>query len=251
MPYTTGVEFRMLGPVGVRHGGRPVALGGGRERYLLAMLLLNADRCTDADRLVELLWDVPPASARAQLDTLVYRLRRRLPVSGLIASRPDGYELRLCAHRLDLVWFRRLVEQGRRLTESGEHRQAAASLSQAVGMWRGPALADVPHRLFTGPRKALHEEWLAAVEARLAAELALGHHHVVLRELPALLAEHPYRERLYELRMSALVAAGRRVDALATYQTAYQRFMKDVGLLPGWKLRNLERRILASADRDK
>jgi DNA-binding SARP family transcriptional activator len=151
---------------------------------------------------------------------------------------------------LDLVWFRRLVEQGRRLATSGEYRRAAASLAQADAVWRGPALADVPAHLFAGVRESLHEERLSAIEDRLAAELSIGHHHLVLRELNTLLAEYPYRERCYELRMAALVAAGRRVDALATYQLVSQRFMQDVGLLPGWKLRNLERRILA-ADREQ
>jgi DNA-binding SARP family transcriptional activator len=243
------VEFGILGPIDVRHGGRAVVIGGGRERYLLATLLLNANRCTAADRLIGDLWEIPPVTAWAQLDTMMGRLRHRLPAVGVIVTRPNGYELRLGAHRLDLVWFRRLAEQGRRLATAGEYRGAAASLAQADAVWRGPALADVPAHLFVGMRESLHEERLAAIETRLDAELTLGHHHLVLRELNALLAEHPYRERFYELRMAALVAAGRRVDALATYQMVYQRFMKDIGLLPGWKLRNLERRILA-ADRE-
>jgi DNA-binding SARP family transcriptional activator len=249
MPYTHGVEFGILGPIGVRHGGRAVVIGGERERYLLAMLLLNANRYTAADRLIEDLWEVPPVTARARLHTMMCQLWRRLPATGVIVTRPNGYELRLGTHRLDLVWFRRLAEQGRRLAALGEYRRAAASLAQADAVWRGPALADVPAHLFVEVRESLHEERLSAIETRLDAELVLGHHHLVLRELNALLAEHPYRERLYELRMAALVAAGRRVDALATYQLAYQRFMKDIGLLPGWKLRNLERRILA-ADRE-
>jgi DNA-binding SARP family transcriptional activator len=238
------VDFGVLGPVEARRAGEVLPVGSGRERFVLAMLLLNADRVVAADRLVDAMWEVPPSSARAQLHNMLSNLRRRLGVEGLIATRPVGYELLLGCHQLDLERFRRLVERGRELAAAGEYGPAAATLSEAAALWRGPALADVPDELVGGLREALHDERLAAAEAQLDAELALSRHDAVLQALAALLSDHPYRERLYEVQMVALVGSGRRADALAVYQRVYRRFVADLGVEPGYALRGLEQRIL-------
>jgi DNA-binding SARP family transcriptional activator len=238
------VDFGVLGPVEVWRAGEVLPVGSGRERFVLAMLLLNADRVVAADRLVDAMWEVPPSSARAQLHNMISNLRRRLDVEGLIATRPVGYELLLGCHQLDLARFRRLVERGRELAAAGEHGPAAATLSEAAALWRGPALADVPDALVGGLREALHDERLAAAEAQLDAELTLGRYDAVLQALAALLFEHPYRERLYEVQLVALVGSGRRADALAAYQRVYRRFVEDLGVEPGYALRRLEQRIL-------
>ncbi len=207
------MDFGVLGPIEVRDGGRVVSVGSGRERFVLATLLLNNNRVVARDRLIDTVWENPPVSAKAQLHNMISKLRARLAADDLIVTRPVGYELRLGSHRLDLLTFRQLVEHGRRAATEGDHRQAAALLSDAVSLWRGPALADLPDRQVGGLRESLHEERLSAVEAHLDAELLLGRQHNVLRELAALLPDHPYRERLYEIQMVALASAGRPADA--------------------------------------
>jgi DNA-binding SARP family transcriptional activator len=240
------MDFGLLGPVEVRRRGEALPLGSGRQRFVLATLLLNAGRLTLAERLVDSLWAEPPSSARAQLHNMISNLRRRLEAGGdrLIVTRPSGYELHLGPHTLDVLEFRRLVDRGREAAAGGDHTLAAAELARALALWRGPAFADVPDELAAGLRQALHEERFAAAEARLDAELAAGHHDLVLVEVAELIREQPYRERLYQARMLALAAVGRQADALDAYRQAYRRFVDDLGVEPGPVLRDLERRIL-------
>ncbi|HEY0450726.1 AfsR/SARP family transcriptional regulator [Actinophytocola sp.] len=244
------MEFGLLGPVVARHNGVAVPAGSGRERFVLATLLLNAGRLTSLDRLVDALWDDPPSTARAQVHNVISSMRRRLrgydSTAGddLILTRATGYELRLGDHDLDVLRFRALVAAGRRAGVAGDPARSADLLADALALWRGPALADVADELAEPIRQVLHEERLAAAEARLDAQFALGRFEDVLGEVDPLLAEHPYRERLHELRMSALDAAGRRADALAAYRRLYRRLADDLGVEPGAPLRELERRIL-------
>lgn len=240
------MRFGLLGPVQVWHEGRSLALGTARERFVLALLLLNADRLVPYSGLIDSLWPEPPPTAKAQVHNMISRLRRRLSAGDgeLIATNAGGYELRLGAHELDLVQFRHLVTTGRRAAQENDHRVAAALLGEALSLWRGDPLSEIAAELAGPVRQALHDERVAAVEAALDAELALGHHEEVLRQLPGPLAEHPYRERLYELKMASLVGAGRRADALATYREAHRRFVDDLGLVPGPSLRRLEQEIL-------
>jgi DNA-binding SARP family transcriptional activator/tetratricopeptide (TPR) repeat protein len=240
------VEFRLLGPVEIRDGGRMLPVGSGRERFVLAMLLLHADRLTSADWLIDTLWPAPPASARAQLHNIISSLRRRLHGRNdeLIMTRPLGYELRLGPHRLDVLEFRRLAAGGRQAAASGDHGRAAAMLADGLSLWRGPALADVADELAAETRRALHEEKLVAAEAKLQAGLALGRFDEVLADLAGLMADHPYREELYQVQMLALVGAGRRADALSAYRQVYRMLADELGIEPGPGLRELEQRIL-------
>ena len=239
-------DFRVLGPVQVWAGDRLLPAGSGRERFVLATLLLNAGRLTPAARLVDALWVQPPPTAQGQLHNMVSKWRRRLGAAGdrLILTRPLGYELHLGEHRVDLLEFRRRAQRGRQAATAGDHESAAAELSAALGSWRGPAMADVADELVAGLRHALHEERLAAAEALLEAQLVLAHHHDVLRSLPALRAEHPYRERLYEIEMLALAATGRRAEALRVYRSLRRRLADDLGVEPARALADLQRRIL-------
>jgi DNA-binding SARP family transcriptional activator len=240
------VEFAVLGPVEVRHDGHQLPAGSGRERLVLAALLLDAGRTTTADFLIGQLWEQPPPSAKAQLHNLVSRLRHRFRTAdpAVIETRPTGYRLELGTHRLDLAEFRQYAEQGHLATAAGDHAAAVSLFSRALAMWRGPALADVPGDLAGDFRESLHRERLAATEAKLEALSALGDHNLVLRELEPLLLEQPYRESLYQRRMTALAATGRRAEALKVYRSAYRRFVDDLGVEPGAALRQLEQRIL-------
>ncbi|GAB1516826.1 AfsR/SARP family transcriptional regulator [Actinophytocola sp. KF-1] len=240
------MEFGVLGPVVVWDDGHPIAIGSGRQRFVLATLLLNAGRLTSTDRLVDALWDDPPSTARPQLHNVISNIRRRLRAAGdgLIVTRPTGYELHLGEHGLDLVRFRELVVQGRQAGSGGDHGRAAGLFADALALWRGPALADVSDDLAATTRALLGEERVSAAEARLEAQVALGRYDDVLIELEPVLADHPYRERLHEIRMAALAASGRRADALAAYRKLYRLFSDDLGVEPGPALRDLEQRIL-------
>lgn len=178
---------------------------------------------------------------------MISRLRRRLGARGLVETLPHGYRLVLRGHGLDLVEFRGLVRRGREAADASDQPAAADLLGRALGLWRGPALADVPDELAATVRASLHEERLAASEAHLDALLALGRHDELLVAVAGLLPEHPYRERLYQLKMLALVGAGRRGEALDTYRQAHNRLVEDLGVDPGRSLRELERQILCDA----
>jgi DNA-binding SARP family transcriptional activator len=240
------VDFSVLGPVAAWDDGRAIPVGSGRARFVLATLLLNAGRLTTTDRLVDAMWDDPPSTARAQLHNLISTVRRRLKAAGdgLIVTRQTGYELHLGDHGLDVLHFRDLVERGRQAGGSGNHERAAGLFADALALWRGPALADVTDDLAATTRQLLHEERVTAAEARLEAQLALSRYDDVLRELDPLLGDHPYRERLHEIRMAALAAAGRRADALSAYRQLFRLFANDLGVEPGPALRDLEQRIL-------
>lgn len=237
----------MLGPIEVRHGGQTLAVGSGRERFVLATLLLNSGRLTSAERLIDALWEnEPPRSARAQLHNMISNLRHRLNAAaeGLILTRPAGYELHLNGHRLDLAEFRRLVRNGRQASMAGNHAQAVSMLDEALALWSGAALADVPTELAGDARETLHEEKIAAAESRLDAQLTLGSYDDMLRALTGLTSEYPYRERLYEMQMLALTLSGRRADALNAYRLVHRRLVDDLGIEPGAELRDLEQKVL-------
>ncbi|MEV6522179.1 BTAD domain-containing putative transcriptional regulator [Longispora sp. NPDC051575] len=244
--------FGVLGPVRAHADDRDLGAGSGRERLILSVLLFNADRMVSADRLIDVLWgaDSPP-TAKAQLHNAVSALRRRLrdaPGQEVLHTRPLGYELRLCGHTFDLSEFRMGLERARSAASGADHERAVALLTGALGLWRGPTLADVAGEWATTTRLAVNEERLGAYELLLQSRLALGRPDEVLTALPALVAEHPYKERLHEIRMLALVSAGRRAEALGVYREVYRRFAADLGVQPGAALRALHQRILVGQD---
>jgi DNA-binding SARP family transcriptional activator len=229
------MDIRVLGPLEASVGGRPVALGGGKPRALLAMLALNAGSTVPAHRLVEGLWgEEPPATAAKMLQVYVSQLRKALAAAGggeEIATRGRGYELRLADDGLD-VW------RAERLLAEGAPRQALA-------LWRGPALADVADEPFVASEaRRLEELRLDAVELAIDLDLAAGRHREVIGELEALVKEHPLRERLHAQRMLALYRAGRQADALEAYREARRGLVDEIGIEPGPELRELHEAIL-------
>lgn len=243
--------FRILGPLEVDVGGRPVTVGK-RERALLALLLLSANRVVSADRLIDELWDgVPPASAARVLRVYVHRLRKALAGAGeSVETRPPGYRVRVEAGTLDAARFEELVGRARSQAATGDHRSAAGTLRQALGLWRGPVLADLPDAGFAGVEAArLEAARLGALEDRIDFDLACGRHHQVLPELEGLTAEHCLRERFWGQRMLALYRSGRQAEALQVYQKARRRLVDELGLEPGPALVELEAAILRQDDR--
>jgi DNA-binding SARP family transcriptional activator len=246
------MEFGILGPVEVRVDGRPVAVTASKPRTLLAGLLVHANKVVAAARLIDLLWgEDPPASAKATLQSYVRQLRRLLPAGsqaggGVLLTRSPGYLLRVEPERLDLDRFQGLVEAAQQARRDGDPAQAAARLRQALGLWRGPALCDVDSetlRWVEAPR--LEELRLAALEARIDAELQLGLHAELVGELHALAATHPLRERFAGQLMLALYRCGRQADALEVFAATRRWLVEDLGLEPAQDLQRLHRAILA------
>lgn len=244
------VPFRLLGPLELVVGGRAVALGGVKARALLAHLLLNANRLVPAEQLVEVLWpEGAPASAGANLQTYVWRLRKRLPArlgGPRLLTRGGGYLLSVGEGESDLAVAADLVADAARSRDAGADGAALAKLVRAESWWRGEPLADLPDVAAWQPELGrIAEVRLAAVEERLALQVRLGRHDAAAAELRMLLARHPYRERLWQQLMLALDRAGRRADALAAYADARERLVGELGVEPGAELRAAQLAILS------
>ncbi|MBW1600013.1 AfsR/SARP family transcriptional regulator, partial [Streptomyces sp. JJ38] len=249
------MQFGILGQVEARCGGVRIGLRPGRERSLLALLVLNSGYLLTADRVVTLLWEKPPDSARAQVYNLVSGLRRRLHSAAfdrdgagdVLVTADGGYRLEPARHRTDLGAFRTAAARGREAMEQGAGHRAATLLSQALDCWRGEALSGCAAPFAAAVRQTLEDERRRAVEALLDVHLALGRHERVLAEVGPWLEQQPYREDLYRRQMLALAAQGRRADALACYRHAYRRLGEDLGVEPGPPLRELHEQILRGA----
>jgi len=242
------VEFSLLGPLEVRRDGVAVPLAAGRQRALLAALLLNAGSVVPANELIEMLWDCrPPASARASLHNYVKRLRKALGDAGhdRIATRPQGYLIRVEPGGLDVTRFGELLGAAREAAGNGDWESAAEQARAAVALWRGEPLADTGSPVLAAreaPRLA--EMRLRALEVAVGAELRLGRPTEAIGELRRLVAGNPLREHLHALLMLALYQDGRQAEALAAYQQARQTLVEEVGTEPGAELRELHQRIL-------
>jgi YVTN family beta-propeller protein len=238
------LEFRILGSLEVLDDGRPIELGGARQRAVLAILLLHHGQTTSVDRIVDLMWgESAPATAVKTVQVYVSHLRRAL-VEDVIVTSPGGYALVVDAERVDARRFERLVDEGREALEDDAAR-AAELLRSALALWRGPALGDLAYERFAEDEGARLEELrLAAVEERVEADLRLGRHDELVPELEGLVREHPLRERLRAQHMLALYRSGRQADALESFRAARRSLVDQLGLEPGTELRELEQAIL-------
>src|SRR5215207_913099 len=244
------MEFRILGPLEVRRDGGPVALGGRKPRALLAVLLLRANEPVSAERLAGALWgeDAPPAAV-GTARVHVSRLRKALGDDAALSKTAAGYRLRVRPGELDADRFEELFDNGRRALTDGQPKDAADRLREALALWRGPALAALTFEPFAQAEAARLEELrLAALEARIEADMARGRHAVLVGELRRLVAEHPLRERLHAQLMLALYRNGRQADALEAYRRARDVLVERLGIEPGRELRDLQRSILAHDD---
>jgi DNA-binding SARP family transcriptional activator len=236
------LEFRILGPLEVVAEGRALALGGSRQRTLLALLLTRANEVVSADRLIDELWGGrPPKSAANALHYHVSHLRKALAPSEAILTQDPGYVIRVGANELDLLRFERLVDEARH----GPPDVAGELLREALALWRGPALADLADEAFAQAEiLRLEELRLGALELRFDADLALGRDAELVPELEALVVEHPLRERLRAQLMRALYASGRQADALAVYRETRALLVDELGIEPTPALQELEKAIL-------
>jgi predicted ATPase/DNA-binding SARP family transcriptional activator len=240
------LEFRILGPVQAVRDGRELELGGPKPRALLALLLVAPGRVIPAERLAEELWGGrPPAGAAGTLRSYVSRLRTVLGPEAVLLARGGGYALAAEPGQLDAARFERLAQAGRQALEGGAAAAAADRFAEALGLWRGRALADVAEVEPLAREDARLEELrLLAAEGRVEADLDLGRAAEVVGELEGLVGEHPVRERLWRLLVLALYRAGRQADALAAYRRARDMLAAELGIEPGEELRALERQVL-------
>lgn len=240
------VRFEVLGPVRGWRGNTELELGSPQQRAVLAMLLLARGRQVSLDGLIDGLWegDVPRAAA-STVRTYVSRLRRRV---NSIESIGDGYVLRLGSAILDLDEFEQWLREAREVRGRYDAARSARLLRDALGLWRGTALAGIPGPYADSRRVQLTELRLAATEEKLAADIALGDHAAATAELRSLLAEHPFRERFTELLMLALYKSGRQAEALYLFDDMRHRLSEELGVDPGPSLQTMHRRVL-QADR--
>jgi predicted ATPase/DNA-binding SARP family transcriptional activator len=243
---TSVFELRLLGPVRVSRAGREVALGGPRQRVVLALLLLEAGRVMPAGWLVEEVWrGCPPPTAAKTLRSYVSRLRSLLSPEIDLVGRGGGYVITVDPDHVDAGRFERLTAAGQAALRHGRAEAAAVHFGDALALWSGRALADVcdvePLAL---EAIRLEELRLAAVEGKIEANIALGRHAEVVGELERLVAEHPLRERMWRLLVLALYRCERQADALAAYRRARAVLAEELGLEPNEELRQLEQAVL-------
>jgi DNA-binding SARP family transcriptional activator/tetratricopeptide (TPR) repeat protein len=225
------MEFRILGPLEVFDEGRSVDVGAAKQRALLAVLLLNANRVVSSDRLIEALWgERAPGTAPKALQVYVSQLRKALGRDRILTRAP-GYELRVDAGELDLDRFQALDSEGH--------------LDEALRLWRGSPLAEFVYEPFAQSEIGRLEELrLACLERRIEEDLATGRHAAIIGELERLVSLHPLRERLRAELMLALYRSGRQAEALDAYQDARRALTEELGIVPSQGLRELEQAIL-------
>jgi predicted ATPase/DNA-binding SARP family transcriptional activator len=247
------MDFHILGPLEALDEGHAVALGGSKQRALLALLLLHANETLSTERLIDGLWgEHPPATAAKTVQVHISRLRKALVAGagngpdGVVVTREHGYELRVDPECLDAHRFERLLAQGRSQLEAGHPEHAASTLEEALSLWRGRPLDDLAFEAFAQREIARFDDLhIDALEQLVEAKLALGRHVEVVAQLEALIAEHPYREGLRAQLMLALYRSGRQAEALQAYQDARRTLVEELGIEPGERLRELERAVLA------
>ncbi|WP_344664574.1 AfsR/SARP family transcriptional regulator [Catenulispora yoronensis] len=239
-------EIQLLGPPRVTVGGVPVDIGGARSDRVMAALALSPNTVVPIGRLVDVVWDRPPRSARQQVHTTVSRLRSRIPTGrGVeIVTAKSGYLCVVGADRVDLEVFRAGVQEARKLTALDRPEEAARTLERGSALWRGEPLSFLTGHYFESVALSLTEERIAATEMLLELRIAAGDGAMVVGELIQLVEEYPLRESLRATLMSALHQSGRSVDALAVYENWRRESAEAFGLDPGRKLQELHARIL-------
>jgi DNA-binding SARP family transcriptional activator len=240
------VRFLMLGRFqAIAESGAEISVNSDRARSLLALLLLHRNCVVTADELIDSIWgDSPPASARKNIQTYVWRLRQLF--GERLERRGNGYLLRVGAGELDLDVFEDRAAAGERLLAT-DPRAASAVLSGALRLWRGAPMSDV---IFAVQPRAeltrLTERRLSVLESRIEADLSRGRDAELVAELRQLVEEYPYRERLHVQLMITLSRCGRRVEALNVFSDVRGLLLREFGLDPGPALQEVQAQILGS-----
>ncbi|MEV4566019.1 AfsR/SARP family transcriptional regulator [Nonomuraea sp. NPDC049419] len=227
-------RFGVLGTLRLDIGGAAVAVTAGKMKVVLAALLLNENEPVTGDRLIEYMWDMPPASARTLLHSVILRLRRIAGDRGFILTRGSNYVLKVEPGELDLHDLAALLEQADRARARSDVATEHACLTRAVELWRGPTLADVPSpALRLGIATRFDEMRLQALNRRIDLDLALGRHAQAVSRLRELTHEHPYNEHFWAQLMTALSRCGRQAEALGAYHELRRVLGGELGIEPG------------------
>lgn len=251
------IEINVLGPLEVNIGDVSVVPTASKPSQLLALLALNAGRVVTVNTLTDEIWaSHPPRSEVATLHTYILKLRRNLDMAlarsngGLTAkdiliTRRAGYLLAVEPAAVDAIRYDQLSTAGRQAVNDGDHERASRTLAEALRLWRGPALADLP----IGPQLAieamqLDENRLGDLHLRIEADLKLGRHHQLLGELATLCVRHPMLENFCVQHMIALYRSGRQSQALAAYRKLRAEMVEHLGVEPSPRVRQLHRAIL-------
>ncbi len=243
------MQFAMLGPLLVADGDRVVRMPSARQRTLLAALLMQAGRAVSLDTLASAVWDTPSVRSADTLRTYVMRLRRTLgpQIGSRLVLRNPGYLLEATEDEVDVLRFTARCRDGATAIRAGAWQRASDVLTEALSLWRGGPLADIPsqalHRDDVPRLEHLHVQ---AREWRMDAELHLGRHNEIITDLREVAAEHPTREQIQGLLMLALYRCGRQAEALEVYLHVRAHLIAEVGVEPGPGLRDLHQRILAA-----
>jgi DNA-binding SARP family transcriptional activator/basic membrane lipoprotein Med (substrate-binding protein (PBP1-ABC) superfamily) len=239
------VEFRVLGPLEVDAGGRPLPLGGPRRRALLALLLIHRNEVVPAERIVDALWEREPPRTAAQVVRVYVSQLRKLVGPDVLVSQGSGYVLRVADEDVDSARFELTAARARALLRDGDAGAAVAAFDEALALWRGDPLPEVAYDDFARPEIArLEELHITTIEDRNDAALASGRDADLVASLEHLVAAHPLRERLRAQLMLALYRSGRQAAALAVYQEGRRMLVDELGIEPSDTLRRLEARIL-------
>ncbi|HEX5096302.1 MAG TPA: alpha/beta fold hydrolase [Acidimicrobiia bacterium] len=239
------MDVGVLGPVRAHTDSGEVVLSAAKERSVLATLALHAGAVVTPDALIDALWGAtPPESARKTLQTYVSNIRRALGAD-VVGTDPNGYVLHVDRDAVDVLRFRRLVREGEDALRAGATLHARDALTAATALWRGEPFGGVAaHTGLAAEAVRLREEYLGALEGRVASELETGADAHLVGELEALVREHPYRERLWGHLMTALYRSGRQADALSVYERVRVLLRDELGLEPGGELQRLQRAVL-------
>ncbi|KAA9373792.1 SARP family transcriptional regulator [Microbispora cellulosiformans] len=244
------MDFRILGPLEVVLTDRRLELGGARQQTVLAALLLEAGRTVTVSRLTETIYDdAPPPTAKAQIQICVSALRRLFGNCGrpdIIVTQSNGYAVRIADEGFDLGRFEHLLRQAKQARAENRAEEAVAHYRDALALWRGPALEGIESRVVQAAAMRLDEDRVAANEECVDLEFDLGHHHELVGELTALVAQYPLRERLRGQLMLALYRSGRQAEALQAYNQARRVMIEELGIEPHERLQRLQHAILTS-----
>lgn len=248
------MRYEILGPLRVVDSAGSSFLSAPKIEILLAAMLIRANQPTSVDQLIAELWlDKPPRRAVAGLHVYVSQLRKFLDRPGesdsSIVTRSGAYVLQLGKDRLDSAIFVDLIERGRECVRAGLVDVAVAHFEQALELWRGDPLGDLPHRPVIGSFLSwVTEKRLECIELAIGGQMQLGKHREMIARLYGLIAEYPFREAFYRQLMLALYRSERQADALKLYQTVRDTLRRELGVDPGRSLQELQQAIL-TADR--
>jgi DNA-binding SARP family transcriptional activator len=253
------MHIQVLGPIEITHGGQEIRLAGQHQRALMATLASEAGKVISADQLIDTMWgERPPATARTKLQGYVSAVRKSLGggpfgtgcwrgVSARwpLVTRPPGYLLSTDGVAVDLLDYRTLLTRAGQELDAGQVAAASGLLREALGLWRGPAFADVAAAAVAGVAAALEQGRLLAIERKAECDLQLGRNDAVAEELSLVLAAHPLREATRAALMLALYRRGCRAEALESYRAGRRLLREQLGIEPGPALRWLHELMLS------